>query len=284
MKENTETQKIKMEVLNNQGESMEVDKGYRFGENFFNLLAFIKPTAEQDRKRNSPEQQCDIFYRDIMNYDFIDSHNQHMADGRFDLAAKNLNAIHSLSIDEMTGLRKKEYLQRKLASLENQMYLDEISNFSLVMCDLDKFKEVNDNFGHSIGDDTLALFGKLIRESIRPTDYAYRFGGEEFLILLPNSNLDEAVRVADRVRNTVADRLHLGHYGLNQVTAFDIEKSQIQPQESEEFDAFFLARDITCSFGVSNYSDCGQSTDSLFAQADDNLYVAKNNGRNRVAY
>jgi len=273
-----------MEVSNHQGDVMKVDKGYRFGLPFFSLLTFIKLPSLQDKKRNSIEQQCDIFYRDIMNYDFLDSHNQHLADGRFDLAAKNLNAINNLSIDALTGLHKKEYLQRKLASLEQQIYHDEVSDFSLVMCDLDKFKVVNDNFGHSVGDDTLTLFGKLIREAIRPTDYAYRFGGEEFLILLPNSNLDEAVDIAERIRKTVADRLHLGHYGLNQVTAIDVQKSQISLQENNEADAFFLTRDITCSFGVSNYSECGQSTDSLFAQADDHLYVAKNNGRNQVAY
>jgi len=273
-----------MEVLNRQGESLQIDKGYRFGNAFLNLLTFIKKPSEQDQNRNSLEQQCDIFYRDIMNYDFLDSHNQHMADERFDLAAKNLNAIHSLSIDVLTGLRKKEYLQRKLASLEQQIYHDQISDFSLVMCDLDKFKEVNDNFGHSVGDDTLTLFGQLIRDTIRPGDHAYRFGGEEFLILLPNSNLNEAVSVAERVRKTIQNRLHLGHYGLSQVTAIDIEKEKISSQEEQEADAFFLMRDITCSFGVSNYSACGQSTDALFAQGDDNLYVAKNNGRNKVVF
>ena len=273
-----------MEVLNRQGESVEVDKGYRFGQPFFSLLTFIKEPSSEDKDRNNIERQCDIFYRDIMNYDFLDSHNQHMLDGHFHLAAKNLNAIHSLSIDSLTCLRKKEYLQRKLASLEQQIYHEQISDFSLIMCDLDKFKEVNDNFGHGVGDDTLALFGKLIQETIRPGDHAYRFGGEEFLILLPNSNLDEAVSVAERVRKTIEDRLHLGHYGLSQVTAIDIEKSQILSQEGEEADAFFLMKDITCSFGVSNYSACGQSTDALFAEADENLYVAKDNGRNKVAY
>ena len=273
-----------MEVVNHQGESLQLDKGYRFGKPFFSLLTFIKEPSEQDKNRNTFEQQCDIFYRDIMNYDFLDSHNQHMADERFHLAAKNLNAIHKLSIDALTSLRKKEYLQRKLTSLEQQIYHGQISDFSLVMCDLDKFKKVNDNFGHSVGDDTLTLFGKLIKEAIRPDDHAYRFGGEEFLILLPNSDLDDAVRVAERVRKIIADRLHIGHYGLSQVTAIDIEKSKIPSQENTEIDAFFLIKDLTCSFGVSNYSICGQSTDSLFAQADHNLYVAKNNGRNQVAY
>ena len=273
-----------MEVFNREGRSLQVDKGYRFGEVFFNLLTFVKPPPSNDANRNSVELQCDIFYRDIMNYDFLDSHNQHMADGRFDLAAKNLNALYFLSIDYLTGLGKKEYLQRKLSSLEQQIYHDQITDFSLIMCDLDNFKFVNDNYGHSIGDDTLAVFGQLLKESIRPTDHSYRFGGEELLILFPNSGLNEAVTVAERVRETVANRLHLGHYGLHQVTAIDIEKTNMSLHEQSEADAFFLVRDITCSFGVANYSASGHSTDALFAQADDNLYVAKNNGRNQVAY
>jgi len=278
------TKETSMEVINRDGQSVQIDKGYRYGDAFFSLLVFIKKPPSHDVNRNSMAAQCDIFYRDIMNYDFLASHNQHMADGHVDLAAKNLNAMYFLSIDYLTGLRKKEYLQRKLSSLEQQIYHDQIIDFSLIICDLDHFKLVNDNYGHSIGDDTLSLFGELLRESIRPTDHAYRFGGEEFLVLLPNSGLNEAVIVAERVREAVYERLHLGHYGLNQVTAIDIEKSNMSLQDQDEANAFFLIKDITCSFGVANYSASGHSTDALFAQADDKLYVAKNNGRDQVAY
>jgi diguanylate cyclase (GGDEF)-like protein len=272
-----------MEVLNQQGELIELDTGFRFSDLFFSLLDFIKIREIEDAQRSTPELQLELFYRDIMNYAFVDSHNQHLADGRLDLAAKNLNEINNLSLDYLTGLKKKEYLNRKLISFESEIYLGNLSDFSLIMCDLDKFKKINDDFGHSVGDDTLALFGKLLIETLRPSDFAYRYGGEEFLILLPNTNNLEANLVAERLRLVIENRLQIGNYGLNHVTAFDLSKEQILEDEGEINDAFFLARDVTCSFGVASYSQSDHSTDLLFSNADENLYIAKANGRNMVS-
>lgn len=274
-----------MEVLDQQGNTITIDRGFRFGDNFFNLLNFVKSPDNHDLGRNSVEQQCDTFYRDIMNYGFADSHNQHLADGRYYLAAKNLNEINKLSLDPLTGLRKKEFLKRKLVSLDNDIYLDLISDYSLIMCDLDKFKDVNDTFGHTIGDETLSLFGKLILQSIRPSDYAYRYGGEEFLVLLPETNLKDSIIIAERIREAIESRLHIGHYGLNKITAYDLPKSLIITDDDIDINSsFFLSKDVTCSFGVANYLESGESDDTLFSCADENLYIAKKNGRNRVAY
>ena len=89
--------------------------------------------------------------------------------------------------------------------------------------------------------------------------------------------------VAERIRKAIEDRLHLGHLGLNQITAYDLSKSLIDnADEANMNDAFFLARDITCSFGVANYLQSGQSDETLFSNADDNLYTAKEEGRNKV--
>lgn len=272
-----------MDVLNQRGEVIELDTGFRFADAFFSLLDFIKSPSDDDDKRNSCELQCELFYRDIMNYGFVESHNQHLADQRLDLAAKNLNEIYRLSIDNLTGLKKKEYLKRKLISLEGEVYLGQLSDFSMIMCDLDRFKAVNDDFGHSVGDDVLALFGKLLLETIRPSDFGYRYGGEEFLIVLPETNLQEAILVAQRLCVTIDERLQIGHYGLNQVTAFDLSKEQILAEDGGINDAFFLARDVTCSFGVANYLENDQSTDTLFLRADENLYIAKEKGRNQVS-
>jgi len=274
-----------MEVLDQNGNKITIDQGIRFAEEFSNLLNFIQIKSADDLGRSSVEEQYKTFYRDIMNYAFVDSHNKHLADGRLDLAAKNLNEINNLSLDPLTGLRKKEFLKRKLVSLEHEIYLDLISDFSLIMCDLDKFKEINDTFGHSIGDDTLNLFGKLLLENIRPCDIAYRYGGEEFLILLPDTNLKDAVIIAERVRAAIENRLHIGHYGLNQMTAYDISKSFIENDDEEDINgAFFLSKDVTCSFGVANYQNSEQSEEGIFSRADENLYTAKNGGRNQVAY
>ncbi len=272
-----------MKILNRQGSRIELDRGFRFGHDFFKLLNFLSVPSCKDSDRNSLEDQCDIFYRDIMNYGFVESHNQHLHDGRYDLAAKNLNEINNLSLDPLTGLRKKEFLNRKITSLESDIYLDTISDFSLIMCDLDKFKEINDSFGHSVGDDTLDLFGKLVLENLRPCDFGYRYGGEEFLVLLPETNLSDSASVAERLRTSIEQRLLIGHYGLNQITAYNLCKSLIKPADDEN-DAFFLSKDITCSFGVANYQDCFQSGDHLFSRADENLYTAKEQGRNKVVY
>lgn len=272
-----------MQVLNHQGTEVKIDSGFRYGDQFLSLLNFLSKPNDKDLNRNSLEQQCFYFYRDIMNYGFVDSHNQHLKDGRFDLAAKNLNEINKLSLDKLTGLRKREFSERKIISLENEIYQGSISDFSLIMCDLDKFKEINDNFGHSVGDDTLGLSGKLILECLRPSDFGYRYGGEEFLILLPDTNLQEATDVAERIRLTIKDRLHLGHYGLNKTTAHDLSKSIIECNDSIAInDAFFLSKDVTCSFGVANYSHCSQSSQNLFAYADEKLYAAKAMGRDTV--
>jgi diguanylate cyclase (GGDEF)-like protein len=272
-----------MDVLNQQGEMIELDTGFRFSEAFFSLLDFIKIPDLDDADRTTRELQCELFYRDTMNYAFVDSHNQHLDDGRLDLAAKNLNEINNLSLDYLTGLKKKEYLNRKLLSLESEIYLEQLSDFSLIMCDLDNFKSINDDFGHSVGDETLALFGTLLIETLRPSDFAYRYGGEEFLILLPDTNLQEAKLVAERLRLVIDERLQIGNYGLNHLTAFDLSKSNILLEQDSINDAFFLARDVTCSFGVANYLENGQSAETLFDSADENLYIAKENGRNQVS-
>lgn len=275
-----------MEVLDQQGNKIVIDRGFRYGGDFFNLLNFIKSPGDNDSGRNSIKCQCDNFYRDIMNYAFVDSHNQLLADGRFDLAAKNLNEINDLSLDPLTGLRKKEFLKRKLTSLEHAISVDLISDYSLIMCDLDNFKVVNDTFGHAVGDETLASLGKLVLQSIRPSDFAYRYGGEEFLILLPETNLTDSVTAAERIRRAIEDRLYIGHYGLNPITTYDLSKSFIGSDKDENriSGVFFLSRDITCSFGVANYLYCLQSGKSLFSCADENLYLAKEQGRNRVAF
>ncbi len=272
-----------MNVLNQQGEVIELDTGFRFSDAFFSLLEFIKIPCPDDDLRCTSELQCALFYRDTMNYAFVDSHNQHLADGRIDLAAKNLNAINNLSLDHLTGLKKKEFLDRKLLSLENEIYLGLLTDFSMIMCDLDKFKTINDEFGHSVGDDTLSLFGSLLSETLRPSDFGYRYGGEEFLILLPNTNLENAILVAERLRTVIDERLQIGNYGLNQVTAYDLSKSQMLSHEANINDAFFLARDVTCSFGVANYFENDQSAEALFDAADANLYIAKQKGRNNVS-
>lgn len=123
--------------------------------------------------------------------------------------------------------------------------------FSLMMIDIDYFKKVNDEYGHPIGDMVLKELAEKLLECVRKSDRVFRYGGEEFVIILPHTRLDKAGKLADRIR--VA-----------------IEKM-----------SFIAGLQITVSIGIGQYSD-GLSPDDLVKKADRGLYLAKDRGRNMV--
>jgi diguanylate cyclase (GGDEF)-like protein len=127
--------------------------------------------------------------------------------------------------------------------------------FTLVLADLDDFKAVNDVHGHAVGDDVLREFAAVLKQTAREADLAGRWGGEEFLLLLPGTDAAGGANLADRVRSTLAERSFLGRDG-EVVT-------------------------VTCSFGVSQHR-VGDDERELFAAADRALYRAKREGKNRV--
>lgn len=151
----------------------------------------------------------------------------------------------------------------KLTALFNRVKLDRVltaelarahrygSALSVVMLDIDHFKVVNDTFGHNIGDDVLVDIADTLRVSVRNSDTVGRWGGEEFLVILPSTDLDQAGAVAEKVRGRVAD-LKLPTVGQ-----------------------------VTVSLGVAEYQ-AGDTEQQLVARADIALYAAKEGGRNRV--
>jgi diguanylate cyclase (GGDEF)-like protein len=127
---------------------------------------------------------------------------------------------------------------------------------SLVVIDVDKFKNFNDNFGHLAGDRVLEYIAKVINKSVRTEDVPSRFGGEEFTILLPNTNEDSAMVVAERLRSNVA--------------AMVVEWDPPLPQ-------------VTISLGVVAFDkESVVATDELISRADEALYYSKRTGRNRI--
>lgn len=124
--------------------------------------------------------------------------------------------------------------------------------FSIIFFDLDYFKEVNDNFGHRIGDDVLEQVTKIVSKANRSADIFARYGGEEFIILTPETDLSGALIHAERLRN-------------------DIEKY-----------VFPKVGHITSSFGVTEFYVGSDTIESLLERADKALYMAKDYGRNRV--
>jgi diguanylate cyclase (GGDEF)-like protein len=153
------------------------------------------------------------------------------------------------STDELTGLMNRRELNLRAPELLNQAkrYAHKIA---LIMIDIDHFKKVNDSFGHMQGDRVLKELGQRLKKLGRQTDLIARFGGEEFIMFLPDTDVKDA--------NLFAERLHK--------LVSKIEVNNIP---------------ITVSIGIT-MSDGSQNLHHLYQQADDALYLAKNNGRNRT--
>lgn len=165
-----------------------------------------------------------------------------------DSVQKNNNKLTEEAMtDPLTELPNMRKLQEVLES-----FRIEEKPFSLVVLDIDHFKAVNDTFGHKAGDDVLKFLAKTVSSLIRDTDTFYRYGGEEFVLLLPNMNSSEAYEVAERLRNTIRKR--------------------ISP----------IGKPIMISLGIADYPQSTNSLDNLFELADKALYQSKFQGRNRT--
>ncbi|EEP61207.1 GGDEF domain-containing protein [Sulfurihydrogenibium yellowstonense] len=158
-----------------------------------------------------------------------------------------------MSIDPLTGAfnrRSFETIIQKL--LEISQITD--APITLAMADLDYFKKINDTFGHLTGDEALKHFVNIIKRNLRKSDYVFRIGGEEFLILLPNTELKDAVEIVERIRK-------------------DLEENPLY------FDGKEIK--ITASFGLAEV-DKNKYINEIIKEADEKLYKAKELGRNRV--
>lgn len=170
------------------------------------------------------------------------------------ILADNLQAEREeATIDPLSGLPNRRAFEERVKELLSQG-ADKGKPVSLIVGDIDHFKRVNDNWGHAVGDRAIGQFGQMIAGKIRGTDLAGRIGGEEFCILVWDCNGGPAARLADRIRQGVANS---------------------SERASDELPA------ITASFGVAEAYE-GESYATLFQRADSALYKAKREGRNRV--
>jgi diguanylate cyclase (GGDEF)-like protein len=157
-------------------------------------------------------------------------------------------------VDELTGVANRR-------QCEDAIHTEIVragrfgTPLTLVVADLDDFKTINDRHGHAVGDDVLREFASVLRATVRETDLAGRWGGEEFLLLLPGADAAGGAQLADRIRATLAERSFLGRDGE-------------------------VVR-VTCSFGVAQLRPADDGRE-LFAAADRALYRAKRKGKNRV--
>ncbi|MEP3438491.1 MAG: PleD family two-component system response regulator [Hoeflea sp.] len=172
------------------------------------------------------------------------------------LRASLSESVEFAVTDALTGLNNRRYLDTHLATLVDR------SNrrgrpLSVLITDIDHFKAVNDIHGHEGGDDILRQFAHRLREAVRGADLACRYGGEEFVVVMPDTTTVTAAQVAERLREEIAS------------TPFRVSQSGAMVQ-------------LTTSIGIATLEKDGEGADSLLRRADKSLYQAKNEGRNRV--
>lgn len=153
-------------------------------------------------------------------------------------------------IDPLTNTFNRRYLDLALQKEVNRSERYE-KQFSLAIFDIDDFKKINDSYGHVVGDEVLQAFAQHIKSLIREEDILCRFGGEEFLIILPETEMTGAMQLCDRIRTSFKEKIL-------------IDKAC-----------------ISFSAGIASYPECGKDSTSLIRQADKALYEAKYSGKDK---
>jgi diguanylate cyclase (GGDEF)-like protein len=170
--------------------------------------------------------------------------------------ASNFQKVRELTVtDDLTKLYNSRYLhlvlERELARSERYQ-----EQFSLVFIDLDNFKKINDSSGHMAGSLILKEFGDFLVRAIRISDIAIRYGGDEFVLVLPNTSKNEAVQFVTRARETLNQSVFLKSRGLS--------------------------IKCTASFGISSFPEDGRSVDQLISAADKAMYMVKRGSKDGI--
>lgn len=210
-----------------------------------------------------PLQGLDFRLRRAYDVRMLERERQRMAEevrqANEHLQQMNLELQRLSQVDQLTGLFNRRMIEQRLTEevLRAKRYGHPVG---VGMLDLDRFKQVNDTYGHQVGDKVLSDFGTLLKETTRVTDVCGRYGGEEFLVVMPETEASGVETCLDRIRQAAAER-HLG------------------PAE--------IVKPVTVSAGgtaalVTERDDAEQVANALVKQADSLLYAAKKGGRNRA--
>ena len=223
-----------------------------------NLTSAMKRLASGDKT---------FYYNEFKSDDIIGQMIEAFESFRLSLIRADLaNVMLEIQEHKVNKYKEMSYLDPLTRLLNRRKFrevfeetLEETRKLGSPLCvlalDLDSFKKINDKYGHDVGDDVLVVFSKQVQKSIRPGDYFARVGGEEFFLLLPQTDKELALTIAKRIR-----------------------------LEIEELDLRYLHKELrlTVSIGISEYKK-GYGVDRLLKEADEKLYESKNTGRNKVS-
>jgi diguanylate cyclase (GGDEF)-like protein len=223
-------------------------------------MPFLFLTAQRDPERMARllrSGACDIVQKPFHAAELLARLDLHVRLRRLqaELREKNATLARLSTTDPVTGLRNRRYVSEFL-SVEVLRAVRYHTPLAVLLLDLDLFKRVNDTHGHRVGDAVLQVVADTLRASLRATDLAGRYGGEEFLVVLPQTDLAGGAVLAERVRVAIEE------------TAIDV--------------AADTALSVTVSVGVAALEGAAQTVEQLVERADAALYAAKDAGRNRV--
>jgi len=221
---------------------------------------FEEITRLDDIKRIKSElvREVDKIRAMVRDKENLDQRALDSLSSQVDSLKKELDkARHSADIDGLTGVNNRKALDRHLRSLVERNMITR-APFSLLMMDLDDFKQLNDTYGHTVGDRMLLAFAEKCRAAVRSDDFLARYGGEEFTLILPGASLRNATKKARQLCQSIA----AARYAADDSLKADVLS-------------------VTVSIGVSTYRS-GDTVRSLVDRADKCLYKAKAAGKNRA--
>ncbi len=217
----------------------------------------ISPLREKRKSWNVTEKEniLGYFYLDtdkvFNNFDWSAYKTCYSLSNLLYVLMENYHLKITASIDRLTNVFIRKFIEKTFNSQLIKAETDN-SEFAVIMCDIDRFKSVNDRFGHQKGDEVLRCVAEILKSNLRESDIVGRYGGEEFIALLPNTDHANALTVSEKLRKAVEDATLLGNE---------------QP--------------VTISFGISVYPEHGSTQEELIEKADQALYKAKDEGRNK---
>lgn len=225
------------------------DKANRFGRSLEQLEADLQATPSHQQVLQDTRDMQETM---TVLKENLDESRREVERLRKEVARARLDSLS----DSLTGLMNRKAFDQAIATcLATKPATEE--GPSLLIGDIDNFKQINDSYGHLFGDRVIRMVADILKANVKGKDMAARYGGEEFVILLPDTPLEGAQALAEKIRTSIS-------------------ASRIRRQDSNQT----LAK-VTISIGVATYRP-GEAANDLFERADQALYAAKADGRNRV--